>query len=516
MIATSPLWRSAPFGVAMTLLGVVYFGAQFSAGRLVAVDAQSALAALVFGFPAAAFLWRSWQARLAARQADYLVRHDGTTGLLNRASFTERLGAVLERRRAGADLALVFLDVDGLEAINDMHGQQAGDRFLKHVARCLTRICGAGDLAARLGGDRFAIAFSGRDAAAASKLAGELMSAVSRPIVVRGRPLTGSVSCGIHAVEDGATEIADAMYKADVALCQAKVDGPFASAVHGHVEAAMRERRQLELLIRSAVECESFELHYQPLLAAEDGDCAGFEALLRLRDFEGGFIPASRFIPALEQKGLIAGVGKWVVGEAARLAATWPRHLFVAVNLSVRQFEDGELVGQVREALAASGLQPERLELEVTENLLMEKTALIGPQLKELRALGVSIALDDFGTGSSSLGHLWQFGLDRLKIAPALVAALEDDDDGQAREILDTIIMLGHKLDMRVTAEGIETARQADILSALACDRFQGHFCGKPGPAAEIAPWLATRLRDKLIPKRRTLRERAPVAEAVA
>jgi EAL domain-containing protein (putative c-di-GMP-specific phosphodiesterase class I) len=187
--------------------------------------------------------------------------------------------------------------------------------------------------------------------------------------------------------------------------------------------------------------------------------------------------------------GLINVIGKWVIEEATRTAATWPPHLFVAVNLSVKQFEDDELVRHVKNALAAAGLPPRQLELEVTETLLMQNTDSIAKQLAELRQLGVAISMDDFGTGYSSLGYLWQFGFDKLKIDRSFVSALNYEDK-KAREILDTIIMLSHKLEMTVTAEGIETAYQAGVLSALGCDHVQGFLYGRPTPASEIAPFL--------------------------
>jgi EAL domain-containing protein (putative c-di-GMP-specific phosphodiesterase class I) len=261
----------------------------------------------------------------------------------------------------------------------------------------------------------------------------------------------------------------------------------------------MRARRALEQLIRKTAEQETFELHYQPLLQASNGACVGFEALLRLPDGRGGYIPPTTCVPVIEAMGLINTVGKWVIEEAARTAVTWPSQLFVSVNLSVMQFQGDHLVGHVNQALAASGLRPKQLELEVTETLLMQNTDANLKQLGELRKLGVAIAMDDFGTGYSSLGYLWQFRFDKLKIDRSFVAALNHDDK-KARDILDTIIMLGHKLDMTVIAEGIETAHQAEVLSALACDHVQGFLYGRPKPASEIALFLLDNTRNRLSP----------------
>jgi EAL domain-containing protein (putative c-di-GMP-specific phosphodiesterase class I) len=202
----------------------------------------------------------------------------------------------------------------------------------------------------------------------------------------------------------------------------------------------------------------------------------------------------------IETMGLINAVGKWVIEDATRTAATWPSHLVVAVNLSVKQFADGALVGHVRNALANSGLRPKQLELEVTETLLMQNTESTARQLIELRKLGVALSMDDFGTGYSSLGYLWQYRFDKLKIDQSFISALSHNEE-KAREILDTIIMLGHKLEMTVTAEGIETAHQAEVLAALVCDQVQGYLYGRPVPASEIALFLLQNTHTRLIPQ---------------
>jgi EAL domain-containing protein (putative c-di-GMP-specific phosphodiesterase class I) len=203
----------------------------------------------------------------------------------------------------------------------------------------------------------------------------------------------------------------------------------------------------------------------------------------------------------IEAMGLINVVGKWVIEEATRTAATWPTHLFVAVNLSVKQFEDGTLAGHVKRALMHSGLRPKQLELEVTETLLMHNTESTTRQLAELRELGVALSMDDFGTGYSSLGYLWQYRFDKLKIDQSFISALRHNEK-KAMEILDTIIMLGHKLDLTVTAEGIETEHQAEILAALGCDHVQGYLFGRPSLASEIALFLLQNTQTRLAPKK--------------
>jgi diguanylate cyclase (GGDEF)-like protein len=448
------------------------------------------VAALAFGLPTLAFLFRSRQVSEARQRVEFLAHHDPMTGLLNRGTFTDRLEAALKLAESpGRPMAVAFFDVDDFKAINDSYGHEAGDEFLKHVARCLEGLSRDSDLVSRPGGDEFIVALMDRTAEEVTLYVEAVMQAVRQPITIRGKAIAGRLSAGFYLVDPGAT-LADAMHKADVALYQAKIDGRNTHRMFSaEMESTMTARRALEQLVREAAANQGFELHFQPLLRADTKKCAGFEALLRLPDGNGGMIPPSAFIPVAEGMGLINEIGSWVLREATRVAASWPDDLFVAVNLSVKQFADGKLIGHVKEALAASGLRPAQLELEVTESMLIENADGVGLQLKELRALGVSVAMDDFGTGYSSLGYLWQFGFDKLKIDRSFVAAL-DAHDQRAREIVDTIIMLGHKLAMTVTAEGIETEYHASVLAELACDHFQGYLYGRPAPATDLAAFL--------------------------
>ncbi|MEP7172853.1 MAG: GGDEF and EAL domain-containing protein [Aestuariivirga sp.] len=454
--------------------------------------------ALAFGLPTMAYLLRSRQASEARQRAEYLAHYEPMTGLLNRATFSDKLDSFLRGRGRGQSLALVLLDVDDFKGINDAHGHEAGDEFLIHVAKCIEGLCRETDLAARPGGDEFMLALAGRSELGVIETVKELMRCVSEPVVRRGKSISAKLSAGIYMVNRDVDGMEDAMHKADMALYQAKLDGRNTWRLFSEeLENGMRARRELEQLIQRTAEQEGFELHYQPLLHTDSGACAGFEALLRLPDGKGGHISPLTCIPVIEAMGLINVVGKWAIEEAARTAATWPSHLFVAVNLSVKQFEDGKLAGHVKSALAASGLRPKRLELEVTETLLMHNTDANAKQLSELRKLGVTIAMDDFGTGYSSLSYLWQFRFDKLKIDQSFVTALNHQDK-KPREILDTIIMLAHKLEMTVTAEGIETADQAEALSALGCDQVQGFLYGRPLPASEIALFLLENTRTRL------------------
>lgn len=457
--------------------------------------------ALAFGLPMMAYLLRSRQASEARQRADYLAHFEPMTGLLNRATFSRKLDSLLQGRGRGQSLALILLDVDDFKGINDTHGHEAGDELLIHVAKCIERLCRGTDVAARPGGDEFILALTDRSEPEVIELVERLRRDIGQPVLILGKSIAAKLSAGIYLVNREADGTEDAMHKASVALYQAKLDGRNTSRLFSEeLENGMRARRALEQLIRRTAEQEGFELHYQPLLHTDSGACAGFEALLRLPDGKGGHISPLTCIPVIEALGLINVVGKWVIEEAVRTAATWPSHLFVSVNLSVKQFEDGQLAGHVKNALAATGLKPKRLELEVTETLLMQNTESIAQQLSELRKLGVALAMDDFGTGYSSLGYLWQFGFDKLKIDQSFVAALNHHDK-KAREILDTIIMLAHKLEMTVTAEGIETVHQAEVLSALGCDQVQGFLYGRPAAASEIALFLLENTRTRLNPK---------------
>ena len=445
------------------------------------------IAALAFGLPTLAFLFRSRQAREARQRVDFLAHHDTVTGLLNRATFTERLDTRLGQR--GERLAVVFFDIDDFKAINETYGPAAGDEVLRHAARCIAGPTGAADIAARPGGDEFTVALAGRSGEEVVAYVEAVMAAMLEPISHTGRTISGTLSAGVYDVEPG-DDLSAVMHRADVALYQAKVDGRNTfRRFSAEVETKMAARRLLETRLRDAVFNKTFELHFQPLLHAQSGRCAGFEALLRLPDGKGGLIPPAEFIPVAEAMGLINEIGAWVLGRATQVAADWPAELFVAVNLSVRQFSDGQLIDHVQAALRDSGLKPSQLELEVTESMLIDNAGPVGAQLAQIKALGVSIAMDDFGTGYSSLGYLWQFRFDKLKIDRSFVTALETDEK-RAREILDTIIVLGHKLDMTITAEGIETERQARVLVTLGCDHVQGYLYGRPASASELGAFL--------------------------
>jgi EAL domain-containing protein (putative c-di-GMP-specific phosphodiesterase class I) len=278
---------------------------------------------------------------------------------------------------------------------------------------------------------------------------------------------------------------ADLLKSAEIALKHAKAEGHGTrSLFRPEMDTELKTRRALEALIRKAVASGSFELHYQPIVNAADRRLAGFEALLRLPDGAGRLVPPATFIPLAESLGLITEIGGWVIRRACMDAADWPSKLVIAVNLSPAQFEAGDLVPTVREALAVSGLPARRLELEITEGFLLSRSESVLAQLAELKALGVQIAMDDFGTGYSSLSYLWKFPFDKLKIDQSFARALGTDE--HLPSVLEAIVALGRKLGMRVTAEGVETGPQADFLAGIGCDQLQGYYLSRPLPGARL------------------------------
>lgn len=445
---------------------------------------------LVAAYFAVAFL-REKQ-RKSRKSIDYLTNFDTVSGLLNRDAFFKDARVRTDKKCT----AMLYVDVDNFKSTNDVFGHQAGDMFLRHVGNAIGRSIAPGDIAARIGGDEFVAVIGADDPEAILSMVERIQEEVKVPVRNGGVTVVGGISVGIYIADGQTMAISECLHKADLALYQAKADGrglhrTFTPAL----ETAVERRQKVEGAIRKGLDLQLFSLHFQPLLDQASKRCVGFEALLRLSDEDGEAISPVEFIPIAEAIGEIERIGSWVLQAAMREAANWPAELFVSINLSVRQFDSDELVGTVTRLLDETGLAADRLELEVTESLLMQDSDGNGRQLAELRALGISIAMDDFGTGYSSLGYLWKFGFDKLKIDRSFIVGLEDGDD-RASDILDAIIALGHRLNMQVTAEGIETEKQAAILSTLSCDQFQGYYFGRPMRIADIAPFLLNNVAE--------------------
>jgi predicted signal transduction protein with EAL and GGDEF domain len=363
--------------------------------------------------------------------------------------------------------------------------------LLKTVAGRLRSVAGPNDLVARFGGDEFVVLQDGLSKQEqASEFAHRLLSAVTAPIKLGKLTVVPTVSIGVAIAPRDGTDAAQLFKSADLALYKAKADGRncirFFVASMG---ADLKTRFWLEKLIRDAVRDQNFVLHYQPIVEVIGGRLVGFEALIRLPDANGRLIPPSEIIPLAEEMRLIDKIGAWALEEACRTAANWPESLSVAVNLSPAQFTLGKVTETVRHALATTGLAAHRLELEITEALMLSDTEAILAELEKLHAMGVTIVMDDFGTGYSSLSYLWRFPFDKIKIDRSFMQAF-DGATHNATTVIKAIIALGHQLRMKVVAEGVESPRQLAFLSQHKCDQAQGFFFSVPVPATELSAVL--------------------------
>ena len=417
----------------------------------------------------------------------YLAYHDELTGLPNRVSLRENLEAALARGLRSGDLSVLCLDLDRFKTVNDTLGHSAGDRLLKAVAGRIKDCVSDSDLVARLGGDEFAIVqqrVSGSQHAI--DLAQNLVEALAKPFDIDGHQFVIGTSVGIALSGDDSMEAETLLKCADQALYRAKTDGRATWRFFDkEMDARMLARRLLEVDLRNAVAADQFEVFYQSLVEARSGVVTGFEALLRWRHPRLGMISPLEFIPLAEEIGVIHDIGTWVLRRACTDAAAWPADLNIAVNLSPVQFGNSALARDVADILAATGLDARRLELEVTESLLLGDNPDILALLHDLRAQGIRIALDDFGTGYSSLSYLRRFPFDKLKIDQSFVRGL--GIDAESGSIVRAIVDLGHALHMEVNAEGVETKDQFAALKAIGCDELQGYLFSKPGPAAGVS-----------------------------
>ena len=430
---------------------------------------------------------RAVEARIA-----HMAHHDPLTDLPNRAYFRERLCAVLERQQRRPDQSAVLcLDLNGFKGINDTLGHAAGDAVLRVVAERLRACVRAEDMVARLGGDEFAILQeSASSPEAAGHLAARLVEHLARPFTVLGQEVVIGASLGIAVLPGDGTTPDLLLNNADLALYQAKAErrGTFRFFEAG-MNARVQARRALERALREALNTGALELYYQPLMNLRENRIIACEALLRWRHPERGFISPAEFIPIAEETGLIAPIGEWVLREACREASTWPGEIKVAVNLSPLQFRQPGLVPAVVSALANAGLDPKRLELEITESVLLVDSDANLAVLHRLRDLGVRIAMDDFGTGYSSLSYLRAFPFDKIKIDQSFVHELGANRHCAA--IVRAVAGLGAALGITTVAEGVETAEQRDHLQQEGCDEMQGYLFSRPLPVADLARLLA-------------------------
>ncbi len=418
-----------------------------------------------------------------------LAFNDALTELPNRTRFHDLLSVHAASPRDHA-FAVLVIDLDRFKPVNDMLGHAAGDLLLRKVADRLGSAMREGDVVARLGGDEFVVLQTDAyEAGAAESLAVRLIALLSRPFALDGHLAHIGASIGIALAPTHGTDAAELLHNADLALYAAKRDGRGVHRIYEQeLDLRMRERLLLEAGLRQALANDELELHYQPLLDTRSERITSAEALVRWRHPERGLIPPSDFIALAEETGLIVPLGEWVLRTACAEAATWPSELSVAVNLSPAQFRDNQLSDTVRAALAAAQLSPRRLELEITEGVLLSDEQRTLLTLSTLRAEGVRISMDDFGTGYSSLSYLKRFPFDKIKVDQSFVRQVTTDPDSAA--IVRAIINMGACLGISTTVEGVETAEQLAFTTAQGCDHVQGYLVSRPLPAAAFTAFL--------------------------
>jgi diguanylate cyclase (GGDEF)-like protein/PAS domain S-box-containing protein len=424
--------------------------------------------------------------RRAEERIAHMARHDALTDLPNRVLLRERLDHELKRVKRGENLAVLCLDLDHFKSVNDTLGHPIGDELLKLVADRLRGCTREPDTIARLGGDEFAIIMTQmHQPGDASALSRRIRDSIIKPYQVDGHQIITDISIGISIAPIDGVEPDQLLKNADMALYGAKGDGRgMYRFFEQEMDKRMKERRGLEMDLRQALNNGEFELHYQPLVNLQTNEITAFEALLRWNHPSKGLISPADFVPIAEETGLIVSIGEWVLRMACKETANWPEHVKVAVNLSPAQLKSKNLVALVLSALEDSGLRAERLQLEITETMLMQNTFATLGTLHQLRKLGVQIAMDDFGTGYSSLSYLRSFPFDKIKIDRSFIQDLSNG--AEPRAIVHAVAGLAKCLNMISTAEGVETQQQLDTLQAVGCTEMQGYLFSRARPANEV------------------------------
>ena len=422
----------------------------------------------------------------------HMAHHDALTDLPNRVLLAERLQHALNHAGKDGVVAVLCLDLDRFKEVNDALGHTVGDTLLKAVADRLKGCVRETDTIARMGGDEFVILqCAAAQPVDATSLATRLVEALSAPFVVQEHQMVVGASVGIALSPHDGTEPEQLVKNADIALYRAKNDGrgTYRFFEKG-MDVRMQARRALEMDLRKALVEGEFELHYQPIYDLGLKALCGFEALLRWKHPQRGMVSPAEIIPLAEETGFIVPIGEWVLREACAQAAHWPCHLKIAVNLSPKQFKSRNLVQMVVNAIVAAGLSPDRLELEITETVLLHDSIATLETLRKLQKFGVRIALDDFGTGYSSLSYLRSFSFDKIKIDRSFINGLSDGSP-EAVAIVRAMMQMGLSLGMSTTAEGVETTDQLEIVRAEGCTQVQGYLYSPPMPAHEIARMIA-------------------------
>lgn len=488
-----------PIGVVAAYVDETAQRARFRRSLFVAGVSLCALTILSFGIPAIAWYRRTREKQRSDRRIRYLAHHDPLTGLVNRGRLVERLESMLALLPSlETKLAVHFIDLDHFKEVNDSIGHDGGDFLLKTTAQRLTATVRADDLVARFGGDEFVIIQSHvGNKQQVEEFARRMIATVAAPMQYQQHEIAATVTVGVALAPDDGASTERLLKSADLALYAGKAAGRNCVKFFSpDMDDALQARLRLEKIIRDAVTNNRFELYYQPIYEMSTKRLTGYEALLRLPSPEGVLIPPETFIPAAEEMRLIDKIGAWVLHEACRTAATWPDNMRVSVNLAPSQFESGTIVNVVSSALKQSGLAAHRLEIEITESLLLGDTENNMAQLRALKELGVSIAMDDFGTGYSSLSYLWRFPFDKIKIDQGFMRDFEKSGHN-VETVIKTIIALGRELHMCVTVEGVETANQATFLRDADVDQVQGFYFGHPIPASDVGASMLADFRDE-------------------
>ena len=427
----------------------------------------------------------------------YLAEHDALTGLSNRAKLKQKTNEVVERAaRNGELVAIILIDLDGFKLVNDTHGHAAGDQMLIQVADRLRLCASETEVIFRLGGDEFAILLEGlQDAAGAALFAKELGKVIESPYDLNGIATRLSASMGIALAPNDGTTTGELLKRADMALYEAKAEGRNTFRFFGtDMEEHIKDQRNLEEDLRNALHLGQFELVFQPLINVRTQRTTTFEALIRWRHPTRGVVSPAHFIPIAEEIGLMEEIGGWVLDEAFSAARSWPDTIRVAVNISGLQLQSGRLESVVLNALLRSGLPASRLELEITESVLINRSDDIIESLKRLRRRGVRIAIDDFGTGYCSLSYLRLLPFDKVKVDQSFVR----DACRASISIIKAIAGLGFSLGAEVTAEGVETAEQCDRIVEAGCTEIQGYLFSRPMPKSEVGSYLAAQDQEKV------------------
>jgi diguanylate cyclase (GGDEF)-like protein len=422
------------------------------------------------------------------------------TGLENRGAFQERLQAELADRPEAAEIAVLWVDLDKFKEINDSLGHPTGDKVLRSVSRQLAAIIDGRGCVARFGGDEFVLLARGERPGFAEDLAREVMRGLLMPIDVDGASIQVTGSIGVAVGPGHGTDGETLLQHADMALYHAKANGRndfclFRMAM----EEEFLELRTLETALRHAIEKNELEVYYQPIVDLATGRTKSCEALLRWHHPEFGSVSPSRFIPLAESTGLITPISHWVLGQACAAAASWPEEVSVAVNMSPALLKDLHLSHMILSALYTTGLQARRLELEITETVLLEENAQSNALIREFQKIGLKLAIDDFGTGYSSLTYLKKYAFDKIKIDTTFIADVTRSRE--ARAIINALVGLAAELDMEIVAEGIETETQLGYVTGAHCTAAQGFYLGRPMPAADIKARLEAEWRSPAKPR---------------